>query len=541
MIWDVAGQKELTTLREEAPYDILSLSFSPDGQVIGAAGSSRVINLWNVASGEKVTALAGHSDKLQALSFSPDGDTLASGGDDGNVKLWDLTTKQELYSLRGSFHRVFAIAFRLDGRQLIAACRESEGGSLHLWSTEPPAEPAVGEPALIGSEIHVNQTDDVANSYPSGTLATDGQGSFVAAWHTADDRGRIVRGRCFDAQGVAKHDEFVGVHERNNAPTVAMNARRQFVATWSVRDGNSHNTIVAQRYDAAGNRQGPEILVTNHNPDGPRRSDGLSSVGMNDDGGFVISWDTHYDGRYHVHLRRYDPEGFPLGDETKANTESIGDHHYSRLAMNPDGAFVMVWTARSSGKEPYVIQARRYNADGQPLDEHEFRVSPPGMTGQQMFPSVAIQSDGGFIASWTNLDVFSPGCSDIYLRRFNAHGKPIGATAKANSLLPHRRARHSSVAVMSEGDFIVCWTSEGFDPDGSSGVFARRFNAAGVPLGAEFRVPGNLAGDQFGACVAATTPNEFAISWCDNAVDHKGVFVQRFRASGSDSHLGKNR
>jgi hypothetical protein len=209
--------------------------------------------------------------------------------------------------------------------------------------------------------------------------------------------------------------------------------------------------------------------------------------------------------------------------------------------MNPEGAFVMVWIARSSQKEPYVIQASRYNADGQPLDEHEFQVSPLGMTGQQMFPSVAIQSDGGFIASWTNLDVFSPGCSDIYLQRFDAHGKPIGATTKVNSLLPHRRARHSSVAVTSEGYFIVCWTSEGYDSDGSSGVFARRFNAAGAPLGAEFRVPGNLEGDQFGVCVAATTPNEFAISWCDNAVDHKGVFVQRFRASVPDSLSGKSR
>jgi hypothetical protein len=77
----------------------------------------------------------------------------------------------------------------------------------------------------------------------------------------------------------------------------------------------------------------------------------------------------------------------------------------------------------------------------------------------------------------------------------------------------------------------VCWTSDEFDPDGSSGVFARRFNAAGDPLGTEFCIPKVFDGNQCGACIAATAPNEFAVSWIDKAPDHLGVFLQRFSFS----------
>src|SRR6187401_1815473 len=63
----------------------------------------------------------------------------------------------------------------------------------------------------------------------------------------------------------------------------------------------------------------------------------------------------------------------------------------------------------------------------------------------------------------------------------------LGSEFQVNTYTTYKQI-DAAVGMDAAGDFVVTWsTDDGRDGDGY-GIFARRFNAAGVGLGAEFQV-----------------------------------------------------
>lgn len=73
---------------KEIPRGARRLAFSPDRTVLVVAFGSG-IELWDLATGDKLMTLDGHTAFVDTLLFSPDGKTLVSAGRDGAILLWD--------------------------------------------------------------------------------------------------------------------------------------------------------------------------------------------------------------------------------------------------------------------------------------------------------------------------------------------------------------------------------------------------------------------------------------------------------------------
>lgn len=129
-----AGMSPEDILDRMAQRDPLSettaAAFSPDGR-IGALAVGSAIRLWDVASGEEIVTLEGHTSDVRSLAFTSDGRQLLSGGNDGALRIWSLQTRTQTASLialgdsdyvavtpdqfyRASKSRIRGIAFRLD-------------------------------------------------------------------------------------------------------------------------------------------------------------------------------------------------------------------------------------------------------------------------------------------------------------------------------------------------------------------------------------------------------------------------------------------
>lgn len=110
---------------------ILTIQFSPDGQMLATGSTNCEIQLWQVSDLQCLFTLQGHTNWVRHIAFDPMGATLASASDDGTVRVWDLSTRTCQCVLSEHHGNVYSVTFSPDG-QVIAST--SEDGSIRLWS-----------------------------------------------------------------------------------------------------------------------------------------------------------------------------------------------------------------------------------------------------------------------------------------------------------------------------------------------------------------------------------------------------------------------
>jgi RNA polymerase sigma factor (sigma-70 family) len=133
IVWDLAGGKELRTLRLPAQRGRPNaLLFSPDGQTLAYSNMMETI-FWRASDGEQQAVL--RFDPLRNrvldsnLAFSPDRKYLAIGAIDGIV-LWDREARKEVKKLDG-YHNG-SLCFSPDGKLLASLY----SGKIRLWDVE---------------------------------------------------------------------------------------------------------------------------------------------------------------------------------------------------------------------------------------------------------------------------------------------------------------------------------------------------------------------------------------------------------------------
>jgi WD40 repeat protein len=120
------GAKVLNTstgalVRAFEVQEVRSVAFSPDGKMVllGSGASSNRGTLWDLATGQAVTSLCGHTDKVLSVCFSGDGAQAATASADKTVKLWSIADTRELRSFSGYRGPINSVSFSPDGAKVL--------------------------------------------------------------------------------------------------------------------------------------------------------------------------------------------------------------------------------------------------------------------------------------------------------------------------------------------------------------------------------------------------------------------------------------
>ena len=129
----------------------------------------------------------------------------------------------------------------------------------------------------------------------------------------------------------------------------------------------------------------------------------------------------------------------------------------------------------------------------------------------QARPSVAMDSDGDFVVAWQSYIQEGGGYVGgygIFAKRYDAAGVARAPEFQVNSFWPFWQD-YPSVAMDADGDFVVAWQSDDGSP---ASLYAQRFNAAGVAQGPEFRVNSSTGYPQRFPSVAMDADGDFVVA-----------------------------
>lgn len=346
-----------------------------------------------------------------------------------------------------------------------------------------------------------------------------------------DGDGDGVFGRLIEAAAGPVGPEFqANVYSEDDQfdPVAASGPAAGFLLVWaSVGQDGSSTGVYARRFDASGSAVGAEVQV-NAYTESFQTSPWVAPIAA---GGFLVVWASQgQDGDLSgIFGRRLSPDGLPAGSEFQVTLSTVGDQRLPRIAAAPDGSFVVTWVHSDPPPTPaedndgFMI---RLDADGNPLSpERRINLSVP----VQVQIPVAFEASGAFMAVWCPASIETP-ADGVWGRRFDPSGMPLGPDFRID---PGQTGRNFSADLVPDGQGggVLVWErGEGMLPIQDFEVLGVRLDRAGLAVGSEVVLSDRTVDQGMGPTAVAASPGEIVVAWTDREGrdgDLAGVFARR--------------
>jgi len=231
-------------------------------------------------------------------------------------------------------------------------------------------------------------------------------------------------------------------------------------------------------------------------------------------------WNSYFSGRSNeIFGRRFGADGSPIGSEFQINTTTSDNQKEPSVAMDAAGNFVVAWYGTAMVEEDKEdIFARRFDPNGQPLGS-EFRVNTY-TSDRQLYPGVAMNNDGDFIIVWESRNILGQSNKAVCGRLYDSNGSSIGPEFVINEEASD--SRYPDVAMDADGNFAVVWMRD----KSSNSIIARLYNVEGTAKRGPFEVSTIKFSSITQPSIAMDKAGHFVVTW-DGDPD---------RASSDDIH-----
>ncbi|KAA3636978.1 MAG: T9SS C-terminal target domain-containing protein [Calditrichaeota bacterium] len=283
---------------------------------------------------------------------------------------------------------------------------------------------------------------------------------------------------------------------------------------------STNRDILSKQYYNTSSAADADIVISESVTPAKFRQDN-SSVANLADGGWVVVFDDNRNGSKKIFWQRYDSLGTPQGNNELVASSLIGsDMTEPYLSADTNGNIFLFFRNQTEG----LIYYSKYDAD--------LNIVVPAVLVNDTISSsfagpfsAAVYPNGKIVIVWEN---YSASGSTVVMKSYTNAGILAFGPLTVNS--DGGSASHwvPSVDVNPDGDILVAWEDY---RNNRADIYARLFNGAGAPYGAEFIVipPTANTADQFAPEVLFTGSNQFVIAWIDQRSGQE-VYGQRYNS-----------
>lgn len=205
------------------------------------------------------------------------------------------------------------------------------------------------------------------------------------------------------------------------------------------------------------------------------------------------------------------------------------DSNHPDAAMDKFGRSIYVWSAFGSDRND--IYLRRFDATGKPLKDPV--LINTFIEDDQFFPRVAVSEDGSFLVVWQSDEPDSDVNVDrkfVRCQAFDADANPVGSELLVNTLLTGEAVDiNADVAALKGGGYVLVWRSrKSPGPDPNMSIQARLVGANGAAQGGQYQVNSLLGKSEKDPTVTELADGGFLVVWTDPEVHGR-----RFTADGN--------
>ncbi|SPQ26065.1 96646e19-71bc-42f8-984e-ba6999d4dd5c [Thermothielavioides terrestris] len=112
-IWDLATGQCISTLEGHSDF-VSSVAWAHNTARLASGSADNTIKIWDPATGQCVSTLEGHSSFVHSVAWLHDAALLASSSIDGIARIWDPATGQCVSTLKGDWGAFFRVAWSYD-------------------------------------------------------------------------------------------------------------------------------------------------------------------------------------------------------------------------------------------------------------------------------------------------------------------------------------------------------------------------------------------------------------------------------------------
>ncbi|HSG38216.1 MAG TPA: hypothetical protein VLE27_01145 [Thermoanaerobaculia bacterium] len=295
-----------------------------------------------------------------------------------------------------------------------------------------------------------------------------------------------------------------------DTPDVARDAAGNFVVVWADTGlGTGQYQVMARLFAPSGAPKSGEILVwpVSHPDPRPR-------VAMTPQGAFVVVWMNESG----VSMRRFDRFAEPNSAAFPVAPEASADKHSPDVAMDAAGNAAVVWAQDDSQR----IFLQRFDAEDRPL-EAPVRVDQASV-GRRGNPRVALNAAGSILVTWNDRREL-----DVYVRRFDGPSGSWGPERPAHTATTGQQDS-GAPALYPEGDGLVVYQDQSLNT-----VFVHRLDVTGAPAGSATAI-GNAFLDALPDVAVASNGTALAV-WSGDGFDGSGIHGSLFTRDGEPVDL----